>query len=69
MTCLLKLDSLVLQHELAADGCLIILLIQSRISWVNNLAQHPHYISSHPKLVRRATNCDWLRAVGGDCSR
>lgn len=53
MTCLLKVDRLGLQHELAADGRLIIPPIQSRISWVNNLAQHPHYISPYPKPVTR----------------
>lgn len=49
MTCLLELDRLAPQHELAADGCLIILLIQSRISLVNNLARPRHYISPYPK--------------------
>lgn len=52
MTCLLKRDTLAPQLELAADGCLIILLIQSCISSVNNLAQRPHYISPYPKPVR-----------------
>lgn len=64
--CLLKLDPLSPQHELAADGCLIIFGYRfTCINSVNNLTQHPHYISLYSGGEQRGTDRHWPMAVGG----